>query len=566
MLFFLLLSLLSFEKESLPQVAPERCNLIDVNGDGWLDLVSGSQLYDNQRGQGFVGAPSSLLAVGDFFVWGDFNNDGELDGLAVNRQNPAEFARSPEHHRVVLAGECLDSEEFDRPDNWNTLGVVLSDLDRDGKLDVALGQAYVDESKGYEAQQMRVYAGIGDGHFEEKTLAWGFLTPGPPGASNGGRPLYGLSAADLDNDGFPELLGAAYGRQWNTLWKRTQGGLYCECAAKYGLDGDSLRHGKYSEATREKFRKRKEQRPDELPYRSNGNTFCLAPADFDGDGDLDVFSADITHSWAGDSSDLSALLVNRLESFQEPFFERCIEILASPDPETGFAARPSRGLARDHAPQSPSNWNQGDLQAHWTDLDCDGQLDLIVCESDYPGNHLRIFLQNPDHSFREAEKELAIDFNNCPGVAVGDVDRDGDPDLITTGTRTRWPEARPKPEVVLWRNRSSNPSLNLRLVGDGKSSNRDAIGARIYLETDQGTQMRELQGSYGHWGQQTQPGEAHFGLGNARPTRLRIVWPDQAASQTLIEKPPASGWLVVRQASGETARTSRFDAEHWRDP
>jgi len=587
MLFLLLLAVLSFEKVPLDQIPAERCCLIDVDGDGWLDLVSGSTVFENQHGTKFVRTTGGIFYDCNFSVWGDFNNDGELDALAITRQTPAEFAKAPKHHRVFLSRKWLDSKEFERPDNWNTLGVALSDLDRDGKLDVAFGQAYVDESKGYEAQQMRVFSGTGDGHFTEKTEEWKFLTPGPPGAANGGRPLYGLSAADLDNDGFPELLGAAYGRQWNTMWQRkerahrVQGGAaaslrsglrpspldppaYSECAAKFGLDGDAIRHGKYSESTREKFHERNEPRPDELPYRSNGNTFCLAPADFDNDGDLDVFSADITHSWAGDSSDLSALLINRLETFQEPFFERCIEVLSEPDPDTGFAARPTRGLARDHAPQPPTNWNQGDLQAHWADLDCDGLLDLIVCESDYPGNRLRIFLQNPDHSFREAEKELGIDFNNCPGVAVGDVDRDGDPDLIATGTQTRWPEARPKPELVLWRNQSSNPSLNLRLVGDGTKANRDAIGARVYLESDQGTQMRELQGSYGHWGQQTQPGEVHFGVGASTPKRIRIVWPDRDRSQTVIDHPIAAGWMVVEQARGETGRSAAFQAAVWK--
>ncbi len=563
MLFLLLLAALTFEREPLDSIPSGRCSLIDVDGDGWLDLVNGSTVYENQHGAKFVRAGSQFYDC-SFSVWADFNNDGELDALAITRQTPAEFAKAPKHHRVFLTRKLLDSQEFERPDNWNTLGVALADLDRDGKLDVAFGQAYVDESKGYEAQQMRIFSGTGAGHFTEKTGEWGFLTPGPPGAANGGRPLYGLSAADLDNDGFPELLGAAYGRQWNTMWQRKERPFYSEVAAKYGLDGDSIRHGKYSEVTREKFRKRNEPRPDELPFRSNGNSFCLAPADFDNDGDLDVFSADITHSWAGDSSDLSALLINRLETFQEPLFERCIEVLAAPDPDTGFAARPTRGLARDHAPQPPTNWNQGDLQAHWADLDCDGLLDLLVCESDYPGNRLRIFLQNPDHSFREAEKELGIDFNNCPGVAVGDVDRDGDPDLIATGTQTRWPQARPKPELVLWRNGSSNPSLNLRLVGDGKTANRDAIGARVYLETDQGTQMRELQGSYGHWGQQTQPGEVHFGVGSSTPKRVRIVWPDRDRSQTVIDSPPSAGWLVVEQARGETGRSTVFQAAFWR--
>ncbi|MBS2033405.1 CRTAC1 family protein [bacterium] len=559
MLFWLLLlGILPFEKSPLAPIPAERGSLIDVDGDGWLDYSSQSEVFLNSHGRVFLAGGPKFPTGTSFVVWADFDQDGRLDGLAVKRQTHAEFAQEPRFHQLL--GQ--ENPEFESAVQWNTLGVTIADLDRDGRLDLAFGQAYADESKGYEAQQMRVYSGSGRGRFEDKTQEWGFLTPGPPGASNGGRPLYGLSAADLDNDGYPELLGAAYGRQWNTLWKRGSEAFYSDCAAKYGLDGDAVRHGKYSEATREKFRKRNEPRPDELPFRSNGNTFCLAPADFDNDGDLDVFSAEITHSWAGDSSDLSALLINRLEVFQEPFLERCIEVLPEPDPETGFRARPSRGLARDHAPQTPTNWNQGDLQAHWVDLDCDGLLDLIVCESDYPGNHLRVFRQRPEHTFQEAEREFGLDFNNCPGVAIGDVDRDGDPDLVAVGTRTRWPEARPAPELVLWRNSTSNTSLNVRLVGDGVSANRNAIGARVYLDTDQGTQMREVQGSYGHWGQQTQPGEVHFGLGTSRPRRLRVIWPNRESTQTVIDQPTA-GWLVVDQLRGERIRMRQWDGIQW---
>jgi len=527
-----------------------RAQLIDVNQDGWLDLVVNGEVRLNRgRGPGFSDQPQRPFGkdVISFVLWGDLNNDGALDAITV----------APGRSHTVYKGPGFGmSSSLDIPSDSNTLAGVLADLDLDGRLDMAFGQAYIKDS--LEAQQMRVYRGPG---LNDVTSLWGFFTPGPPGAADGARPLYGLSTSDLDNDGYPELLGAAYGRQWNTLWKRSPTtSRFSECAAKFGVDGDAIRHGTYSEATREKFRKRNIPRPDELPFRSNGNTFCLAPADFDGDGDIDLFSADITHAWAGDSSDLSALLINRLEKFEVPFFERCIEVLAVPDPETGFRARPTRGLARDHSPQTPDNWNQGDLQAHWADLDCDGLLDLVVCESDYPHNRLRIFLQRLDHTFRESD---SLQFPNCPGVAVGDYDRDGDLDLLTTGTRTRWPEAREAPQLALWQNQSSAGFLCIRLIGNGKSANRDAIGARVYLSTDQGKQSREVQGPYGHWGQQTQPGEVHFGLGNARPTSLTVVWPDQNRSQITLESPPSRGWLVIAQDQGLLESMTSFDPKRW---
>ena len=568
-----------------------RAQWIDVDQDGWLDLcvcgedasAAGSyRVFLNRGGRGLEEAtaatgllqayPNGALPQINFILWGDLNNDGCLDAVAVARQNPADFAREPHSHRIYLGNgrgnfRPVDSQEsgLQRPENMNTLGGVLSDLDVDGRLDVAFAQAYLNEGKGLEAQQMRVYRGLG-GKFVEMTREWGFLTPGPPGAANGARPLYGLTATDLNNDGYPELLGAAYGRQWNTLWMRSpQRAYYSECAAKHAMDGDAIRHGQYSEATRAKFRKRNEERPDELPYRANGNNFCLAPADFDGDGDIDLFDAAITHSWAGDSSDLSALLINRLETFKEPFFERCLEVLHESDPETGFKARPTRGLARNHAPQPPENWNQGDLQAYWGDLNNDGLLDLVVCESDYPHNRLRVFLQKADHTFYEAEKELGLDWPNCPGIALGDFNRDGSLDIAALGTRNRWPEARPKNELTLWQNTAppENGFLCVRLIGDGHGSNSNAIGARLFLTTDQGQQSRELTGPYGHCGQQSQPDEAHFGLGTGHPTSLRIVWADAQRSETVISGLPSRGWLVVEQSMGVRAKMTEFDARRW---
>ncbi|HEX8464390.1 MAG TPA: CRTAC1 family protein [Abditibacterium sp.] len=548
-----------------------RTQWIDVDGDNWLDLVIGGApfriLFSKPTpvgGRTFVdGAKETGLADRDhsMLLWGDLNGDARLDAISIVTQTAAIWKTNPQTYALYLGDgrghfRRQTRSGLEQTRHTATHGAALCDLDLDGHLDVAFGNQY--DGDGLEAQPMRVFQGDGRGVFADVTEKWGFPTRTvAAGAAHAPRPLYGLSAADIDNDGFPELLGAAYGRQWNTLWKRSPTSpSYDDMAANYGVDGDAIRHGRYAQGVKDSQRKAGIEREDEPPFRSNGNTFSLVPADFDGDGDLDLFSAEITHWWAGDSSDLSALLVNRLETRREPFFERQLQVSSQPDPQTGRLDAPGLGLARDHGLQTQTNWNQGDLQAHWADLDLDGLLDLLVCESDYPQNRLRLWLQQPDHTFVEREREMGLDWPNCPGLALGDYDGDGDLDLAATGSRTRWPQARPVAALALFENRLAPPQngwLKLRLVGNGTSANSNAFGARVTLVTSDGkAQTREVTGPYGHWAAQTQPGEVHFGLGTATATSVEIAWPDAARTRTRLSAeqgtaPARNSLVTIRQ-------------------
>src|SRR5262249_56522835 len=73
------------------------------------------------------------------------------------------------------------------------------------------------------------------------------------------------------------------------------------------------------------------------------------------------------------------------------------------------------------------------------------------------------------------------------GLAWADCDNDGRPDLAFSHCGG---------PVVLLQNRTQteNGWLGLELVGDGKRSNRNAIGARVELECDGGRQVRFVNG------------------------------------------------------------------------
>ena len=81
---------------------------------------------------------------------------------------------------------------------------------------------------------------------------------------------------------------------------------------------------------------------------------------------------------------------------------------------------------------------------------------------------------------------------------------------------------------MLYRNTGAegkgNNWINIRLTGGG-DINRDAIGARVYLRTDDGrTLLQEVKcGSSLGAGNDT---ALHFGLGKARISEVQIRWPN----------------------------------------
>ena len=101
------------------------------------------------------------------------------------------------------------------------------------------------------------------------------------------------------------------------------------------------------------------------------------------------------------------------------------------------------------------------------------------------------------------------------GLAVGDVDNDGDLDLAISHNNE---------PVSLLRNETSNRSSWVSFHLIGRISNRDAVGAQITLHTPSRVQTRQIKGGGSYLSQNDL--RPIFGLGQeAQIDRVSIRWP-----------------------------------------
>jgi len=178
---------------------------------------------------------------------------------------------------------------------------------------------------------------------------------------------------------------------------------------------------------------------------------------------------------------------------------------------------------------------------HFLDYDNDGFIDLFITTGDLhdwePMGDL-ILKGAADGRFEDVARGAGayfLDETMGRGAAVGDLDNDGDLDVVLNRLGDR---------PVLLRNQLAGDHhwISLQLVG--RSSNRDAVGARVTLESGQGRQIGIVKAGSGYLG--SSDPRIHFGLGkDPQIDRIQIHWPD--GSQQVLENLRVDEFRVVEE-------------------
>ena len=528
-------------------------SLNDVSAASGLDLVNVS------------GGPAKDYIVdanGNGAALFDYDNDGDLDALLVNGSTREALARGGDPmvalYRNDGTGRFADvtaASGFART-GWG-MGACAADVDNDGFTDVYVTAFGPDV----------LYRNSGTGTFADVTKRAGL-----------GDTRWSTSCAfnDYDHDGFVDLYVANYvkfdgkaipGRattascrfmatdvfcgpnrlpgEADVLYRNNGDGTFTDVTARAGI-ADPGYYGfgvVFADLTADGW-------PDiyvandsvpNLFFRNTGKgTFVedglLAGVAVSGDGRPQAGMGVDAGDYNGDG--LPDLVVTNFSHDYNTLYEN--------GPAGAFTDRSyAAGIAATAGPYL--GWG-----VKLVDLDNDGRLDLFIANGhvypDVDGRGLgtsyrqrkQVFL-NEGRRFRDATMAIGGGLlleKSSRGAAFGDVDNDGDVDVLVVNMNER-------PTLLRNDTPRGNHWLTLRLVGG--PSNRDGLGARVTVDAGGRKQVFEARsdGSYlSH-----SDTRVHAGLGAAsRATRVEIKWP--SGRTDVATNVAADRFYVAREGKG----------------
>ena len=166
---------------------------------------------------------------------------------------------------------------------------------------------------------------------------------------------------------------------------------------------------------------------------------------------------------------------------------------------------------------------------------------LLAVDGAEAPHERNVFLRNDGHGgFDEVSGSLGLDLDqDGRSFAVLDYDGDGDSDLAVFTPRST-------PQIRLFRNDHPERGAAVAVRLRGARSNRDAVGARVTVETAGGRVTRLVQAGSGFISQHSK--ELLFGLGDSdRVSKLTVQWP--SGQEQVLTDVPIDRRLYIEEGS-----------------
>ena len=485
----------AFGKKYLPETMGPGVCVLDYDNDGWQDVLfinsmdwpghaSGKSfpaLYHNNRDGTFTevtrkaGLAIEMYGLG--CAVGDYDNDGNED-IYVTAVGSSHLFHNLGNGKFVdvTAKAGVASPGF-------ATSAVWFDYDNDGKLDLFVahyvkwsidtdqycsltgkGKSYC-TPEAYKGESCELFHNKGNGTFENVTKL--------AGLEDGSGKSLGIALVDYDEDGWLDLF-VSNDTQPNKLYRNNRNGTFSDVALQAGIafsEAGTARAGMGTDA-----------------------------GDYDNSGRQGIVIGDFANEgMALYSSDGSGLYTDEA-------------------PASGIARMTMRFLT---------------FGTLFFDYDLDGRLDILAVNGhvadDISQVQPAIQYAEPAQLFRNEGKNKFEDVTAKVGRAlqqaiVGrgaaylDYDNDGDLDLLVMDNRGN---------ARLLRNDHGNQNDVLRVKLIGTKSNRDAVGAKVWLKSNSGTRLfRMVKTGSSYLSQSELP--LTFGLGKPGKDKtfsIEILWP-----------------------------------------
>lgn len=519
----------------------------------------------------YCGGPEKdhiLESVGSGCAWIDIDNDGLLDAFVVNswtlEGDPKKVGTRGRNilYRNLGSGrfEDVTSKAGVAGDEWGC-GVCAADFDNDGLVDL-----YVTNFG-----PNRLYRNRGNGTFEEVSEKAGVTTPGWSS---------GAAFFDADSDGWLDLYVAKYiecsmddvlaGRRTN-LWRDTAKVM----VGPFGMSGGrdrffhNNRDGTFTDTT------------DEVGMTDTAESYGLGvlASDLDGDGDVDVYVGNDSNpnflyrnDGNGKFTEIGGWCGAGVSGDGRP--QASMGVDAGDFDGDGLPEIVTTNFAYDYATVYK---NEGQLfftdisavlkmkdftyiPVKWgcafLDFDQDARLDLLILNGHiYPQvdahpklqesyKQLPILLRNTGGRLQDVSRLAGPGLQQAEsmrGLAIGDYDNDGKPDLLITAIDV-------PPLLLHNETETKHHGSTVRLLNRYGSP---AINAVARLSIGDKTQWREVRSGSTYCSQSSF--DLYYGLQDATTiSSLEIRWPD--GRKTIERDLPVDKILTFREPADVDAK------------